>query len=148
MSEYSSHLRKQAEEYRGHVDELIKRLRDRPSILRQRLISLATIEGMSQDAKDELVSLAEEFAQDPTVSIITASVGAATANIYDALADQADYLMAKGAMQTAVEKLQRNRRFHHSLRAAAAAGKWDEFNELVEDYIKGSPENEGNGSSS
>ncbi len=144
MTNYSDNLRDQSKEMREYVKTMLGRLTARPSFLKEQLTQLSLVEGVPEQVKQSLQSLADEFGRDSQlyVDLTTAITGCVTANVYDALADQAEYLSAKGSLKSANGKLQDLRSFNSKLRILAANGDWEGFDVHIKDYVKGQEEAE------
>lgn len=144
MSNYSDNLRDQSKEMREHVKTMLGRLTARPSFLGDKLTQLSLVEGVPAQVKQSLEELANEFGSDAQlyVDLTTVIAGGVTANVYDALADQAEYLSAKGSLKSTNGKLQGLRNFNAKLRILAANGDWEGYDARIEDYVKGREEAE------
>lgn len=144
MSNYSDNLRDQSKEMREYVKTMLDRLTARPSFLQEQLTQLSLVEGVPEQVKQSLQSLADEFGSDAKlyVDLTTAIAGGVTANVYDALADQAEYLSAKGSLKSTNGKLQGIRNFNEKLRILAANGDWEGYDAHVKNYVKGREETE------
>lgn len=144
MTSYSENLRDQSREMREHVKTMLDRLAARPSFLKDELTQLSLAEGVPENVRNSLQSLANEYGSDSSlyVSLMTGIAGAVTANVFDALADQSEYLSAKGSLKTTVPKLKKTQEFNAKLRILAAKGDWDEFDAHVSNYVEGREETE------
>lgn len=141
---YSEGLRGESAEMRKASALVLDALSRDGSAARQNILRIAAIED-TNTLREELQRLAESLPDDKkTVRLVTAITGAVTANVYDALADMADYFRASGALRRVSDRLKEHSRIQHALRMAAAKGNWDEFFRIA-DELSGSTGGPGDG---
>lgn len=136
---YAEDLRKAAAEKREHAEAMRTRLGGHASLAVE-ILAVADNPNVPEDARSRLRGIADRLGGSEWNSVILTIIGHTTANFYDILADQTDYLMAKGALRTAVDKMRAHHKVQSNLRTAAASGNWEKFDEYVEQLLK--PDNQ------